>query len=127
MLAPTISYPLFISFTGELDWGAVTGGYAGALLLGAAFSAAGIFASSLTRNQIIAFITGVAICFFLTLIDKMLIFAPASIVVVLENLGADYHFQNIAKGVIDSRDVIYFLSIVFIGLYGTNLAMKSKY
>lgn len=127
MLVPTISYPVFISFIGQLDWGPVIGGYIGAILLGAAFSAIGLFASSLTRNQIIAFIIGVAICFSLTLIDKMLIFAPGVIVTFLENLGADFHFQNISKGVIDSRDIIYFLSISFIGIYAANLVMKSKY
>lgn len=127
MLIPTISYPVFISFIGQLDWGPVIGGYIGAILLGAAFSAIGLFASSLTRNQIIAFIIGVAICFSLTLIDKMLIFAPGVIVTFLENLGADFHFQNISKGIIDSRDIIYFLSISFIGIYGANLVMKSKY
>jgi ABC-2 type transport system permease protein len=127
MLIPTISYPVFISFIGQLDWGPVIGGYIGAILLGAAFSAIGLFSSSLTRNQIIAFIIGVAICFSLTLIDKMLIFAPGVIVTFLENLGADFHFQNISKGVIDSRDIVYFLSISFIGIYGANLVMKSKY
>ncbi len=127
MLIPTISYALFISFIGQLDWGPVMGGYVGALLLGAAFSAIGLLASSLTRNQIIAFIIGVAICFSLTLIDKMLIFAPGAIVPVLENLGADFHFQNIARGVIDSRDIVYFLSIGFTGIYSANIVMKNKY
>ena len=58
ILIPTLSYPMFIAFLGQLDWGPVIGGYAGALLLGAAFSAIGLFASALTRNQIIAFIVG---------------------------------------------------------------------
>lgn len=127
MLIPTLSYPVFISFIGRIDWGPVIGGYIGAILLGAAFSSVGLFASSLTRNQIIAFIIGAAICFALTLIDKVLIFAPGAIVTFLENLGADFHFQNISKGVIDSRDIIYFLSISFIGIHGANLVMKIKY
>ncbi|MBW1916197.1 MAG: ABC transporter permease subunit [Deltaproteobacteria bacterium] len=126
MLIPTLAYPVTISFLGQLDWGPVVGGYIGAVLLGAAFSAIGLFASSLTRNQIIAFIIGVAICFGLTLIDKMLFFLPSSLLGFFGYLGADFHFQNISKGVIDSRDVLYFLSICFIGLYGANLVMQEK-
>ncbi|MBT8368001.1 MAG: ABC transporter, partial [Deltaproteobacteria bacterium] len=105
----------------------VVGGYIGAILLGAAFCAIGLFASALTRNQIIAFIVGMAICFILTLLDKMLFFLPRSLLGVLAYLGADFHFQNISKGIIDSRDVIYFLSISFIALYAGYLALREKY
>ncbi len=126
ILAPTLSYPIFISFLGQLDWGPVVGGYIGAILLGAAFSAVGLFASSLTRSQIIAFIVGMVICFSLTLIDKMLFFFPQSLLGVIGYLGADFHFRNISKGIIDSRDILYFLSIIFIGLYGAHLAMQEK-
>lgn len=126
MLVPTLAYPIAISFLGELDWGPVLGGYFGAILLGAAFCAIGLLASSLTRNQIIAFIIGMVICFSLTLIDKMLLFFPGSFLGVLGYLGIDFHFQNISKGVIDSRDVLYFLSVIFVGLYGTHLAMQEK-
>ncbi|MCJ7594503.1 MAG: ABC transporter permease subunit [Desulfobacterales bacterium] len=126
MLVPTLAYPVTVSFLGELDWGPVIGGYTGAILLGASFCAIGLFASSLTRNQIVAFITGMAICFSLTLIDKILFFLPSSMVGVLEYLGADFHFENISKGVIDSRDIIYFLTVIFVGLYATQLAMEQK-
>ena len=126
MLAPTLAYALTVSVLGELDWGPVVGGYVGALLLGGAFAAVGLFASSLTRNQIIAFILGVAICFSLTLIDKMLFFLPRSLLGVFAYLGADYHFQNISKGIIDSRDVIYFLSVSFVALYGAHLVLQAK-
>lgn len=125
-LLPTLSYPFFISFVGNLDWGPVMGGYAGAMLLGGAFSAVGLFASALTRNQIIAFIMGAVVCFFLTIIDKLLFFFPKSILGVIGYLGAGYHFQNIAKGVIDTRDVLYFFSVIFISLYATYLAMQEK-
>ena len=126
MLVPTLADPVTVSFLGQLDWGPVVGGYIGAILLGAAFSAIGLFASSLTRNQIIAFIIGMAICFALTLIDKMLFFLPQSLLGVFEYLGADFHFQNISKGIVDSRDVLYFLSVSFVGLYGAYLAMEEK-
>jgi ABC-2 type transport system permease protein len=126
MLIPTLAYPITVSFLGQLDWGPVVAGYTGAVLLGAAFSAIGLFASSLTRNQIIAFIIGMAICFGLTLIDKMLFFLPQSLLGFLEYLGADFHFENVSKGVIDSRDILYFLSVSFVGLYGAYLALLEK-
>jgi ABC-2 type transport system permease protein len=127
MLIPTFAYPITVTALGQLDWGPVVGGYVGAVLLGASFSAIGLFASALTRNQIIAFIIAMAICFCLTLIDKMLFFLPRSLLGVLTYLGADFHFQNISKGIIDSRDIIYFLSVCFIGLYTAHLALQEKH
>jgi ABC-2 type transport system permease protein len=127
MMIPTVAYPLTVSFMGQLDWGPVVGGYVGAVFLGAAFSAVGLFASALTRNQIIAFIIGLTICFTLTLIDKMLYFLPQSLLGVFAYLGADFHFQNIAKGIIDSRDILYFISICFVGLYGAYLALLHRH
>ena len=126
LLLPTLAYPITVAALGDLDWGPVIGGYCGALLLGAAFAAIGLFASSLTRNQIVAFIVGVVICFALALIDKMLFFFPRAALSVLSYIGADYHFQNIAKGIFDTRDILYFASICFLGLYATRLVLMEK-
>jgi len=127
MLAPTLFYAIFTSFLGTLDWGPVIGGYIGALLLGAAFCAVGLLASALTRNQVIAFIIGLAICFSLTLLtDFLLFFLPDALVKTFQYFSANFHFQNIAKGVVDSRDILYFLSVMFIALYGSNLIMQEK-
>jgi len=126
MLTPTLAYPITVSLLGELDWGPVWGGYIGAVLLGGAFCAIGLFSSSMTRNQIIAFITSMVICFSLTLLDKMLFFFPQSFLGILGYLGTDFHFQNISKGVIDSRDILYFISIIFLNLYSTHLVMQEK-
>jgi len=127
MLVPTLAYPILVSMLGDLDWGPVIGGYLGAILLGGAYASVGLFASSMTRNQIIAFIVATAICFSLTLIDKMLFFLPKSLLGILAYLGAGYHFQTISRGIIDSRDVVYFISVVFIALYGAKLSMQEKY
>jgi ABC-2 type transport system permease protein len=126
MLVPTLAYPVTVALLGALDWGPVVGGYLGALALGAAFAAVGLFASAVTRNQIVAFIVGLAICFALTLVDQMAIFMPRGFTPVFSYLAADVHFQNVAKGVVDTRDIVYFASVCFVGLYATHLALKSK-
>jgi ABC-2 type transport system permease protein len=126
MLVPTIAYPLSISGLGQLDWGPVIGGYVGTLLLAALYSSVGILVSSLTRNQIVAFIGATAICFFFYIIDKVVFLLPSFLTDFLEFLGADYHFQNFSKGLVDSRDVVYFLSISVIALFATHLAIQEK-
>lgn len=126
MLVPTLVYAVSIAFIGQLDWGPVIGGYLGAVLLGAAFSAIGVFASSLTRNQIVACIVGMVICFSLTLLDRMVFFFPSRIVEIFTYLAASYHFENISKGIIDSRDLLYFASVIFISLYGSHIALQTK-
>ncbi|MBU2431661.1 MAG: ABC transporter [Proteobacteria bacterium] len=126
LLIPTLSYPLFISFVGELDKGPVIGGYIGAVLLAGAYCSLGLFASALTRNQIIAFIIGCSLCFTLTIIDKLLFFMPANIISIIQYIGADAHFSNIAKGIIDSRDILYFISVIFIFIFSTYIVMHEK-
>lgn len=126
VLFPTLIYAITVSLLGDLDWGPVIGGYLGAILLAGAYIAIGMFASSLTRNQIVAFIIALGISFFLAFLDKMLFFLPAGVVNFFQYLGSDYHFQNISKGVIDSRDLIYFLSVGFVSLYGNRLVMLGK-
>lgn len=126
ILLPTLIYSISISFFGELDWGVILGSYVGALFLGAAYAAIGLFASSLTRNQIIACIVAMVICVLLAIVDQMLFFFPQTILDVVSYLSANVHFQNIAKGIVDSRDVVYFLSVIFLGLYATNLVMQEK-
>ena len=126
MLVPTLAYPLTVSLLGQLDWGPVVGGYFGAILLAAAFSAIGLFASSVTRNQIVAFIIGMAICFTLTLMERMLFFLPETLLGILSYIGTNPHFQNISKGVIDTRDILYFISISFIGLYAARIVIEEK-
>ena len=117
MLLPTFSYPLFISTLGELDWGPVIGGYLGGLFLSATYIGIGLVASSFTSNQIVAFIIGAAACFFLSLVDKMLVLIPTGLGQILQNLGTGYHFTNISRGIIDSRDLIYFATMIFLTHY----------
>lgn len=117
MLLPTVSYPLFINFLGELDWGPIIGGYLGAIFLSATYIGVGLLSSSATQNQIVAFILGTSICLFLSIIDKMLVLIPPSLGQILQNLGTGYHFTNISRGIIDSRDIIYFATMIFLTHY----------
>lgn len=126
ILLPTVVYAISISFIGDLDWGVILGSYIGAIFLGGAYAAIGLFASSLTRNQIIAAIVAMVICVLLVIVDQMLFFFPQSILPVVDYISANGHFQNIAKGIVDTRDLVYFLSITFLGLYATNLVMQEK-
>ncbi len=128
MLLPTFLYAITVSFLGEIDWGIVFAGYLGAILLGSCFAAIGIFTSSLTKNQIVACIVGMSICFILTIVDSnnALLFVPNSFINFFQFLAADYHFNNIAKGILDTRDILYFLSVCFVGLYGTHLSLSEK-
>lgn len=111
MIAPTLLYLFGMLPFGTPDAGPVAGGYIGALFLCAAFSAIGIFASSITKNQIISFFTAFIICISLTMVSDFLIFLPAPIVGFLQFLSANEHFTSISRGIIDSRDIIYFVSL----------------
>lgn len=111
MIAPTLFYVVAAEVFGEPDYGPILGGYIGAIFLCACFVTIGIFASSITKNQIIAFFVGFVICIALTMIDSFLILLPASIVSFLSFLSANVHFSSIAKGIIDTRDLLYFISL----------------
>lgn len=111
MVLTTAVYILGILAFGKLDGGTVFCGYLGSIFLCAAFSAIGVFASSLTKNQIISFFIAFIICVVLALMGEYLVFLPAKIVNVIQFVSASYHFSAIAQGVIDTRDLVYFAVI----------------
>lgn len=116
----TLAYPFSIAaIVAEgyaFDWGPVVGGYVGLLLMASSFIALGMWASAMTRDQVVALIIGLVICFFFVIIGKVALLFPPSIADLLEYLSVSYHFEGIAKGVLDSRDVVYFLSLIAVGL-----------
>lgn len=118
----TLAYPLSVSSLGSLDWGPVLTGYLAIALQGGAMLAIGVLASSWTDNQLIAFFTSGMICFAFWIVSRFLPFLPPSAASVVEWLSFDYHFQDMARGVIDSRNVIYFLSVIGLSL---GLAFRS--
>lgn len=111
MILPTILYVLTIYAFGTPDAGPVVGGYIGAVLLAASFCAIGIFASAITKNQIVAFLAAFLICLVPVLLDDFAILLPAAIVPFVKFVSAASHFESIARGVLDTRDVIYFVSV----------------
>jgi ABC-2 type transport system permease protein len=125
-LLPTLLYVITLAMLGSPDLGPIVTGYLGLLLMGAVYIGIGLFASSITENQIIAFIISFLIVLALFLMDKVLMYVPEGIASTMEFLGIDYHFSNIARGVIDSRDVIYFLSLLGFSLYGATISLGRR-
>lgn len=99
---------------GNPDNGALVGGYLGSLLLGASYLAIGLWASSMTQNQIVAFIVTGALCFAFYIIGDPLVLSavPQGLIPFFATLSLSAHFESIGRGVIDSRDVIYYLSVI---------------
>ncbi|MBO4404115.1 MAG: ABC transporter permease subunit [Treponema sp.] len=126
MIAPTVFYVITCFIFGNPNPGPIIGGYAGAVLLSAAFCAIGLFASSVTKNQIIAFFVSLAICAVLSIINIFVIFVPGSLVQLMLFLSATSHFNSISRGIIDSRDVIYFVSITALFLALTVRTVKNS-
>ncbi|MEC4113814.1 gliding motility-associated ABC transporter permease subunit GldF [Myroides pelagicus] len=105
------------------DYGSLIGSYFGLLFLAAMYASMGVFASSLSDNQIVAFILGALLCLFLSFgIDLLSSVAQSGI---LEQFGVQYHFRSISRGVIDTRDLVYFISVSFLFLSLTVLRIKS--
>lgn len=128
-LALTLPIPLGLSLGADIPVGVVVAQYAGAALLAAGFAAIGMWASSLGRNQVTAFIVGVAVMFVFLLIGlpQVLMGAPPAIGAVLARLAIVAHFASIARGVIDLRDLVYFFSLTAIFLvlaYGALMGRK---
>lgn len=131
-LLPTLVYYFSVYILGDpvgnIDTGSVIGSYIGLLFLGAAFVAIGLFASSLTDNQIVAFILAALICAFCYLgfesIYNMGFLGKAGLAV--RGLGIQAHYDSMSRGVIDSRDVLYFLSITFLFLMLTKLMLQRR-
>ncbi|MGC9363782.1 MAG: ABC transporter permease [Fidelibacterota bacterium] len=112
-LAFTLVHLITLLIIGNnIDVGALISGYLGLLLVGGVYAAIGTFGSTVTDNQITAFLTSFLIVFIFFILDKILIFVPGFLGSVFQFLSIDYHLSNISKGVIDSRNLIYFGSMI---------------
>jgi ABC-2 type transport system permease protein len=111
MIAPTLFYVITAEIFGSPDYGPIIGGYAGAFFICAAFCSIGLFSSSITKNQIIAFAVAMAICLALTFVESFLVFLPDGIVKIFSFISASVHFGSISKGIVDTRDLLYFVTL----------------
>jgi len=129
-LIPTVTYVYTIhklgNPIGNLDFGSTLGSYFGLLFLAAAFTAIGLFTSTLSNNQIVAFIIGVALSFLMfygfEAIAELQLFKNFSI----QNIGMNEHFKSMSRGVIDTKDILYFASVTFFFLFLTKLKFDKQ-
>ena len=131
-ILPSLLYVYTISDLGRpegnFDAGATLGSYLGLLFLGACYAAIGVFASSLSANQIVAFLLGVFLCFLCYFgfegISQTGIFGNSTY--IIESFGINFHYQSISRGVVDSRDLLYFLSVIILFLKLTEINLQSS-
>jgi ABC-2 type transport system permease protein len=130
LLCTALGLTLVFAFTvmklGPIDKGPTLGGYLGLVLMGGAYVGIGLMASALTRNQIVAFIVSFAICFTLYLFGRLTQFVPESLQPIVSFLSIDGHFENFSRGVIDLRDVIYYLSVIGVCMLVATTSLESR-
>ena len=124
----TLGIPIALTTAGSLDWGAIAAQYIGSVFLAGSLVAIGLFTSSLTRNQIISFILGLFVTLVLMLIglDAVGVTLPGQIATLLQSLSPVTHFSSIARGVIDLRDVLYFIALISTFLSATFLSIRGR-
>lgn len=131
-LLPTIIYFYSIYQLGEtignIDTGATLGSYLGLLMLGGVYVAIGIFASAITENQIVSFVLSLFVCFVFYMafdyLGNLEVFKGTDF--FLEWIGINYHYRSISKGILDTRDVIYFLSLTGLFIWLTKIVFESR-
>ena len=133
-IALLLTFPLVmtVNYLGEPDNGVIAAGYLGCLLVAGAFLAVGAAMSAMTKNQVIAFILGVVVCFvfllagFPLVLDAFRAWAPQGLIEAIASLSFLAHFESLSKGVIDLRDVLYFgMTIVFF-LVATSVVLDAR-
>ena len=125
-LGLTLAYPIAVSQLGPLDWGPVIGGYIGLLLLGLAYLSVGLMTSTWTRNQIVAFILALLVCGFLYYIDDMAGLLSDRAREIAAHMSFQAHFENVAKGVLDTRDVIFYLSVTAVAVTIGKFSLEAR-
>jgi gliding motility-associated transport system permease protein len=131
-LLPTLVYYYSVynlaTPVGNIDTGAVWGSYIGLMFLGSGFVAIGLFASSITDNQVVAFIIAMFLCFlcFMGFESASEALAPGLFSNILYNTGINAHYLSMSRGVVDTRDVVYFVSLVALFLFLTRTVLESR-
>lgn len=123
----TIPYYITISFLGPIDHGAVWSGYLGMILMSMAYTSIGLFASSITNNQIVAFLLALFVSvFFLIIFDVLASSFTGTLGYFFNYLSLSTHYESISRGVLDSKDLIYFLSITITGLLLADTVLSKR-
>jgi ABC-2 type transport system permease protein len=123
----TLPYVITVANLGMLDLGQVACGYVGLLLMSSAYISIGLYASSITSNQIVAFLLALTIGLFFHLLFGILASNFSGIIgQVFNTLSLSNHFESMSRGVVDTRDLIYFLSIILIGLFLSELSLTKR-
>ena len=123
----TIPYYITVSNLGNIDHGAMISGYLGLILMSAAYISIGIFTSSVSNNQIIGFLLALAIGIMFQFLFSFIASSSSGIVSqVLYYLSISTHFESISRGVIDSRDIIFFFSLIFLGLVSAEAMLQKN-
>jgi ABC-2 type transport system permease protein len=126
-LAFTLPYVITVSKIGNLDAGGTLCGYLALLLISAAYASIGIFTSSLTSNQIVAFLSALFIGLFFHIIFQIIASGMKGFFgQIINKLSMTVHFESLSRGVLDSKDLIYFGSIIFIGLFLTEVSLAKR-
>lgn len=126
MLALTLLHPAIVVYFARVEWGPLVTGYLGLLLMGGAFLAVGVFASSLTENQIIASITSFGILLILWIIGWSADSLGGAWGKVLQHLSILEHNDNFSKGVLDTKDILYYLNFIALALFLTLRALETR-
>lgn len=129
LIALLLSLPYYfaVAWLGPVDHGSVWIGYIGILLLASAYAGIGLFASSITNNQIVAFLLALFLCVMFFLLFNLIGSNFSGILgKMFSYLGVQNHFSSLAKGVLDSRDIFYFLSITLLGLIGAEAVLSKR-
>jgi ABC-2 type transport system permease protein len=132
-IALVLTFPLVITvaYLGHPDFGRIFCGYIGSFFLAGTFLSIASLTSALSRNQVVAFILAVVICLFLILCgwrpitDPLSAWAPAWLVDAVTALGVMTHFDSIQRGVVDSRDLLYFISVIIFSLFTTSVVLRA--
>jgi len=128
VLLLTVPMALVMATLGDLDMGKVIGGYFGIFLLGSSYLALGLFISSITKNQIIAFLITVSVLFFIYILAEPIVtsYLPSSVIPLFQFMSFNQHFMSLSRGVLDSRDVIYFVSTVGLFVYFNMVSLQMR-
>lgn len=126
IVAATFQYPLIVEYFGEPDWGPIITGYTGFILLGGGFLSIGLFASSLTRNQIVAAILTFGILLLFWIIGWVSELTRGTLGQFLKGISVLEHYSSFLAGVFDSSDIFFFICVIFLGLFLTHLNLEIK-